>query len=91
MTDSDYGLAPALATEGVRFLIPSLCKTCAGRVMSFRSPADLDDTRRFYEEGGGAALAFSWLFVKDNILVQIDGRLPEATARRYELALSGLQ
>jgi hypothetical protein len=36
-------------------------------------------------------MLFSWVFVKDNIVVQINGDLPEEQAKKYEAALNGLK
>jgi len=91
MTKDDYGVAPMVATEGTRFLIPSLCEDCGGRIMSFASQGDLDATKAYYDELGKTSAAFfSWTFASDNILVQINGDLPEPQARAYEQALRGL-
>ena len=92
MTQDDYGMAPMLAVDGSRFLIPSLCADCGGRVLSFASQGDLDTTHAYYVElGKSSALFFSWTFAKDDILVQINGDLPEEKARQYEAALNTLK
>jgi hypothetical protein len=92
MTVNDYGMAPMLAMEGTRFYIPSLCADCGGRILSFDNQAELDLTSEYYISlGQGNALFFSWVFKKNNILVQINGDLPEAKARMYEEALSSMQ
>lgn len=92
MTKDDYGMAPMFEVEGIRFLIPSLCADCGGRVLSFASQGDLDTTQAYYVElGKSSALFFSWTFAKDNILVQINGDLPEEQARQYEAALNTLK
>lgn len=92
MTQDDYGMAPMLAVEGTRFLIPSLCPSCGGRVLSFASQNDLDATQAYYVElGKSSALFFSWTFARGNILVQINGDLPEEKARQYEVALNTLK
>lgn len=31
MTKDDYGLAPMMANQGIRFIIPSLCADCGGK------------------------------------------------------------
>lgn len=91
MTKDDYGMAPMSATEGTRFLIPSLCEDCGGRIFSFSNQEDLDLTKTYYEElGKSSAIFFSWVFVKDNILIQINGDLPEIKARQYEASLNSL-
>jgi len=91
MTVDDYGPAPMTAVEGTRFLIPSLCEGCGGRVFSFASQKDLEAMEHYYVELGRAtAWLFSWVFVKDNIVVQINGTLPEEQARQYEAALNAM-
>lgn len=92
LTEDDCGVAPMRAIEGTRFLIPSLCSDCSGRIFSFSSQEDLDLTKAYYEElGKNSAMFFSWVFVKDNILVQINGDLPEEKAKQYEAALDSLE
>jgi len=92
MTKDDYGLAPLTAVEGVRFLVPSLCADCGGRLYSFASQADLRLMEDYYVKlGRASAMFFSWVFVKDNILIQINGDLPEEIARQYEAALQDMR
>lgn len=91
MQPTDYGLAPMVAVEGKRFLIPSMGVDFGGRVFSFASQNDLDMMNHYYDGLGKASgWFFSWLFVKDNILIQINGELPEDRAKQYEAALSSL-
>lgn len=91
MTVDDYGFAPLVAIEGTRFLIPSLCAECGGRILSFASLEDLEKSRAYYVDLGRESAAFySWTFVKDNILVQINGDLPEEKAQQYEAALNAM-
>ena len=91
MTREDYGLAPYVGS-GVRFLIPSLCADCGGRLFSTENATDVALLKAYYDEmGRQSALLFSWTFARDNILLQINGDLPEASAKQYEEALLGLQ
>jgi hypothetical protein len=91
MTRQDYGMAPLSAIEGTRFLIPSLCPDCGGRIFSFQNQEDLDLMKNYYEGlGRQSAFLFSWVFIKDNILVQINGDLSEERAREYENVLQDL-
>jgi hypothetical protein len=91
MTKADYGAAPDVAIEGTHFLVPSVCSDCGGRIMSFSSAEDLQLTKAYYDNLGKVSTAFfSWVFVRDNILVQINGDLPETSAHKYEAALLNL-
>lgn len=92
MTFDDYGLVPMLAAQGTRFLIPSVRPDSGGRIMSFANEEDLTIVRDYYlQMATFGAVLFSWVFVKDNILVQINGALPEETARQYEAVLVNLK
>ena len=92
MTRDDYGMAPYVAAEGTRFLIPSLGEDAGGRIMSFASPEGLYQTKAYYDDlGKNSAAFFSWTFVRDNILVQLNGELPETRARAYESALAQMR
>jgi hypothetical protein len=92
MITDDYGLVPMLAIDGIRFFLPSICSDCGGRIMSFADQEKLQVVRDYYGQMGRfSAILFSWVFVKGNILVQINGRLSEADARKYEAILIGLK
>lgn len=91
MTRDDYGAAPLLAIEGIRFFIPSLGADNGGRAFSFSSQADLERTKAYYVElGRSSALLFSWTFSVENLLVQINGKLADDKAKQYEVALGKL-
>jgi hypothetical protein len=87
MTKDDYGPAPYVCT-GTRFLVPSIGADSGGRIFICDSTEDREALANYYNElGKSSALFFSWVFTKDNVLVQINGDLPEETARKYEAAL----
>jgi len=87
MTKDDYGMAPYVC-EGTRFLVPSLGENSGGRIFICESIDKLESLQAYYTELGEiSALFFSWVFTKDNILVQINGDLAEEIARQYEQAL----
>lgn len=92
MDHDDYGFAPFVATAGVRFMISSLCATCGGRIMAFDEPAGLLSVKEYYDRlGRESAALYSWTFVRDNILVQINGELPRAKAEQYQAALDAME
>ena len=80
MSQEDYGPIPMVAAEAIRFFVPSLGGTKGGRVYSFATDADLETVRKYYQSGNGTAKP-PWLFVRDNILVQINGELSSAQAQ----------
>lgn len=89
---NDYGLAPMLAKEGKRFYLPSLCDECGGRILAFTRKADLEKTKTFYDaQAKESAAFFSWVFVKDNLLLQLNGELPKEKAEAYNAALQSLK
>lgn len=87
----DIGFAPCTFKEGTRFLIPSLCADCGGRAFSYTSASNKERMRSYYVEAGRASgFLFSWVFEKDNLLIQINGDLPKATAERYNSTLQAM-
>lgn len=88
---NQQGAAPLTEKEAGRFLIPSLGPDNGGRVFTFRSEQDLQIKKEYFERlGRASAMAFSWLFQRDNILVQINGSLSREKARTYKAALDHL-
>ena len=93
MRPDEYDPIPALAVQGIYFSIPSVCPDCSGMVLSFNDPAALESTKSFFIEtkaNDHAALS-SWVFERDNILLQLSGQLAETKARQYGAVLSRLQ
>lgn len=91
MTKDDYGMAPMLG-QGTRFLVPSICADCGGRLFVFDNQGDLEKMKSYYEGlAQQSAMFFSWVFTRDNILIQINGDLPEEQALKYQAALDGMQ
>lgn len=87
MSKDDYGAAPFVC-EGTRFLVPSLGEDSGGRVFICNNDQDRDNLANYYQElGKSSALFFSWVFVKGNIVVQINGDLKEDIAHKYEQAI----
>lgn len=91
MTKDDYGLAPYLGT-GTRFFLPSLCDDCGGRVIVTDNSEDAEAIQSYYEElGQSSAAFFSWVSVRDNIVLQMNGDLPEDEFRAYETTLHNME
>ncbi|GAQ18531.1 stress protein [Oceanobacillus picturae] len=91
MTKDDYGMAPMKATEGTRFLIPSLGEDSGGRIFTYDNDSDLDQMKEYYDTlGEESAMFFSWTIKHKNVLVQINGDLEEETYEEYKAALEEL-
>lgn len=92
MEAADYGPAPKGTEQGVRFIIPSLDSDSGGRIFVGKTAADLEGLRTYYSElakmGG---MFFSHVFSKDNMLVQINGELPQEQAAKYDAALQAIK
>jgi hypothetical protein len=87
MTVDDYGAAP-MGAQGLRFLIPSLGEDAGGRIILYDDPEVADRAQAYYEElGEQSALLFSHVFRRDNVVVQVNGTLPQEQADLLEAAL----
>lgn len=92
MTRDDFGPAPYVAVEAMRFLVPSLGEGRGGRLLIFDEQEDLDITRHYYVELGEAGtMFFSHVFSRDNVLIQINGDMPDEQAATYEAALLAME
>jgi hypothetical protein len=85
----DYGAAPMIDIEAAQFDIPSVGEDGRAHIYSFASEGDLEKMIKYYADA--SADNFSWVYVKDNILVQIDGRLAEEKAKLYEAAIGNVR
>ncbi len=91
MTEDDYGLGPMKAEEGTRFLITSLGDDNGGRILTYKNESDLDEMKEYYDSMSEEAdMLFSWTMKHKNVLVQINGALPEEDYNEYKSALEGL-
>jgi hypothetical protein len=89
LTKEDYGSAPYVCA-GALFYIPSICGDCGGRIFECDNQNDINALATYYIQlGNSNPLLFSWIIIRNNILVQINGQLPEAMAIRYKEAIPG--
>lgn len=84
--------APSLAVEFARFEVPSHGKDAGGIIFSFSSQADLEAVYKYHKDLGwyDSGLYYPWVFIKDNILLQINGILGETEAKEYGDILDSL-
>ena len=91
----DLAGAPHVAIEFVRFFAPGRNGNPdgGGLVFSFASQKDFDAVYNYYKELGwyDSGLYYPWVFIKDNILLQVNGILGEPEAQRYGDALQAMR
>lgn len=90
LSKSDYGLAPYVC-KGAHFFIPSVCSDCGGRIFVCPNQDDLNALQSYYRDlGRQSAALYSWVFSKNNVLIQINGDMQESVARNYETVLNSI-
>ena len=77
-------------TEGVRFYLPSACPNCDVWVYSFPTDSDTHQADLYFKELGESG-SFSWVFRKENLLIQLSGEVPVEKANHYGDALQTLE
>lgn len=88
MTKDDYGVGPMKADEGQ---IVKIGDDMNARILSYENEDDLDEMKAYYDEmGKESAMLFSWTMNHENILVQMNGDLPEEEYNKYKEALESL-
>ncbi len=93
LNPQEYGSLPPLAIEAIRFSTPSLCPNCGGTILSFDDPIALQTIKTYYTQINPQddPTLSSWVFEKDNILIQLSGELSEARALQYGSVLIRLE
>jgi len=90
-SEADYGGAPMAAKDAMRFSIPSLGAEAGGLVMAFESQENLAKAKAYFDEKAQSQETFVRVFVRDNILVVLSGKMPEAESNQYEGVLAKLK
>jgi hypothetical protein len=87
----DGELGMFIPVEEKRFRVHIDGKDADGVILTFYSKDDLVKMENYYQELGQALPRFkSWVFVTDNVLLQINGNLPENQAVRFEQAVDSM-
>ncbi|WP_337033177.1 stress protein [Paenibacillus illinoisensis] len=77
--------------EATRFYLPSIQDTATGHVFVFNNQDDLNEVKTFYEDLGKQSELFkSWTYAKDNILLHLNGSMPEEQFNKYKEVLDSL-
>lgn len=91
VSEEDYSSLPVGPEQGIKFSIPSIREDAVGCILSFDDKYDLEKVKKHYQSLNKKGELYSWTFVKDNILLVLDGAIQEAKAREYERALYDLK
>lgn len=88
--DERDGLSTWMVVEATPFQL-SPQEQDRGVLLAFHDPADLERMRAYYVGLGKSLPQYkSWVFVQGNILLQINGDVPEAKAKEYAAVLDAL-
>jgi|SRR5581483_978446 len=88
--DERDGFSTLFVVDARRFRI-STNDAQMGMVLCFENPRDLKQMQDYYFGLNRSLPQFrSWLFVRDNVLLQINYEVPETTARAYAAVLDTL-
>ncbi len=88
ITETDRFGLPASVGELIKFSIPSIGKNIQGCILSFEFKDNLIKNSKYYIDLNDKGQPYTWSFLKDNILLVIDGAVPEEKAKQYESALT---
>jgi nucleoside diphosphate kinase len=93
ITETKQNILLRKVKEGIKFSIlsPSVRKEIKGCILVFDVKYDLEKVKKYYLDLNKKGELYSWTFVKDNILLVLDGRVPEEIARKYERSLYELK
>lgn len=85
--DGRDGFASLMVTDAVQFRLSDEDMEM-GTVFCFKNKSDLERLKSYYQSLNESLPQFSsWLYVKDNVLLQINHEVPEEKARTYAAAL----
>lgn len=90
VTRSDYKKLPAKAKEAIKFSVSSIGKEGIGCILSFEMGSSMEKIMNHYLKKNKNEELYSWTFAKDNVLVVLNGRIPEEKARMFESVLNQL-
>jgi len=91
ITETDRFGLPATTKELIKFSMPSIGKGIQGCILIFELKDNLNKNKNYYSALNDKGHPHTWSFLKDNILLVIDGAVPEEKAKQYESALTGLK
>jgi hypothetical protein len=84
-------LLPAHTNEIIKFSVKLNERNLKGCVLEFENKKDFDAVKEHYLDLNSKHQLHSWSLMKDNILVVIDGSMPEQDIRKYKAVLAGME
>lgn len=81
----------AKTNEAIRFSVSFNAKKLKGCVLEFDEKKDFDKVKNHYRALNNNGELHTWSLIKDNILLVIDGSMPDQEIRKYETVLAGMK
>ena len=82
---------PAKTIEAIRFSVSFNARKLKGCVLEFDEKKDFDKVKNHYLALNNSGKLHTWSLIKDNILLVIDGLMPDQEIRKYETVLAGMK
>ena len=82
---------PAKTHEAIKFSVSLKTKTLKACVLEFDNKKDFDKVLNHYLALNNNGELYTWSLIKDNILLVIDGSMPDQEMRKYEAILAEIK
>ena len=82
---------PVKTNEAIRFSVSFNARKLKGCVLEFEEKKDFDKVKDHYLALNNSGKLHTWSLIKDNILLVIEGSMPDQEMRKYEAVLSEMK
>ncbi|MCI2948090.1 hypothetical protein FH144_06585 [Staphylococcus caledonicus] len=85
MKHKDFGMAPMKSEDAKIFTVED---NKNARIFKFKNKKDLEETKKYYDElGKSSAIFYSYVYAKDNMLIQMNGDIDDNVFNKYKTAM----
>jgi hypothetical protein len=81
---------PAKTSEAIRFSVSLNERILEGCILEFDTKRDFEIIHDYYQDLNSEHKLHTWSIAKDNILVVIEGAMPEEVVQDYRYVLKGI-
>jgi len=82
---------PAKTNESIKFSVSFNEQKLKGCILEFDKKKDFDKVKNHYFSLNNSGELHTWSLIKDNILLVIEGSMPDQVIRKYEAVLAGIK